>query len=113
MDRERVAEIRARERSSVEVRVSAAAEDVDLVDPPVEDQRDPKYNVNDLVCFEDTRVGEPSEVFWESLAVVKSRRRHDSQWPRHLDDLDYDRAYVYKDAPERRVMNSRFSSKRW
>ena len=39
MGRARVAEGRARARSSIEAQISVAAEDVDLVDPPVEGQR--------------------------------------------------------------------------
>ena len=114
LGRSRAANSKLRRRGFLET--SQEVENSGEVETQVEDQLvidipEAKYKVNDLVCFEDTRVGEPSKVFWESLAVVKSRRYHDSQWLYHLDDLDYDRAYIYKDVPERRIMDSRFSSK--
>ena len=113
LGRERAANSKLRRSGFLET--SQEVENSGEVETQVEDQLvidipEAKHKVNDLVCFEDTRVGEPSKVFWESLAVVKSRRCHDSQWLCHLDDLDYDRAYVYNDAPERRIMDSRLSS---
>ena len=47
------------------------------------------------MVLEDTRVGESSKVFLESLAVVKSKRYYNSQWLYVLDDLDYDYPYLY------------------
>ena len=71
---------------------------------------DSRWNVNDLVVLEDTRVGEPSKLFWETLAVVKSKRHSNFQWVYLLDDLDHDRPHLHKDVAERRLKDSKYSS---
>ena len=56
---------------------------------------DAKWDEDDMVVFEDSRVRESPKVFWESLTVVKSRRYVNSQWLYVLDDLDYDHSYLF------------------
>ena len=72
----------SRKRRRADPELHAAEFEVEVTTSiEVEEKEDPdaKWNINDIACFEDSRVGEPSKAFWESLAVVKSRRYHDSQ----------------------------------
>jgi hypothetical protein len=123
--KERGIESRARKRTfavfynadvAVEAQAAVGSMEVEGNEEVEEDnfhgaQPDAKWSEGDLVVLEDTRVGESSKLFWESLAVVKSRRCHDGQWMYNLDDVDYDCSYIYKDVPEFRIKDKMFSYK--
>ena len=51
---------------------------------------EPKWNVGDHVVVEDSRVGASRKLFWEVLAVVKSREYVSGEWHYCVDDLDYE-----------------------
>ena len=67
---------------SKEVDDSQEVEDSHVEDQRVVDTPVAKYNVAELV-FLKIQSWEGSKVFWESLAIVKSRRYDDSQWLYH------------------------------
>ena len=95
LGKQRAAESRARRRSYTEFNTADVAVEVEAtpvgsmeVEEIEETEEnyfhgappDAMFSENELVILEDTRVGEPSKVFWEILAVVKSRRYVNSQW---------------------------------
>ena len=69
---------------------------------------EPKWNVGDHVVVEDSRVGASRKLFWEVLAVVKSREYVSGEWHYCVDDLDYETKFLYR-VPERRLSHSKYS----
>ena len=74
-----------------------------------DDNDEPKWNIGDYVVLEDSRIGSDSKVFWEILAVVKSREFVCGEWQYCIDDMDYDSSYLYRHVPERRLKESKYS----
>ena len=109
LGRERANESRKKRRANPELHAVEFEASIEVEEKEDWALPDAKWSVGDMVCFEDTRVAASSKFFWESLAVVKSRRHEDSQWLYTLDDLDYERSYLYKDIPERRLKESKYS----
>ena len=106
MYREKVAEGRKKIKETAEVAEPMLVDDNEEENEIVMDE--PKWSVGDHVVVEDSRVGASRKLFWEVLAVVKSREYVSGEWHYCVDDLDYETKFLYR-VPERRLSHSKYS----
>ena len=92
--REKVAEGRKKIKETAEVAEPMVVDDNEEENEIVMDE--PKWNVGDHVVLEDSRVGASRKLFWEVLAVVKSREYVSGEWHYCVDDLDYETKFLYR-----------------
>ena len=104
--REKVAEGRKKIKETAEVAEPMVVDDNEEENEIVMDE--PKWSVGDHVVVEDSRVGASRKLFWEVLAVVKSREYVSGEWHYCVDDLDYETKFLYR-VPERRLSHSKYS----
>ena len=94
MYREKVAEGRKKIKETAEVAEPMLVDDNEEENEIVMDE--PKWSVGDHVVVEDSRVGASRKLFWEVLAVVKSREYVSGEWHYCVDDLDYETKLLYR-----------------
>ena len=92
--REKVALGRKKIKETAEVAEPMVVDDNEEENEVVMDE--PKWNVGDHVVVEDSRVGASRKLFWEVLAVVKSREYVSGEWHYCVDDLDYETKFLYR-----------------